>query len=77
MKQVGTGGRRVLSPWPDQCAKSHFLTQIQNPRTAVQYPSQLQLGRVDERDSQRSVGVIQAGICYGDQLGTWGRIIHA
>ena len=28
------------------------------------------LGRVDKRDSQRSVGVIQAGICSGDQLGT-------
>ena len=28
------------------------------------------LGRVDKRDSQRTVGVIQASICYGDQLGT-------
>ncbi len=29
-----------------------------------------ELGRVDKRDSQRTVGVIQASICYGDQLGT-------
>lgn len=28
------------------------------------------LGRVDKRDSHRSAGMIQAGICDGDQLGT-------
>jgi hypothetical protein len=28
------------------------------------------LGRVDKRDSHRGAGMIQAGICYGDQLGT-------
>ena len=28
------------------------------------------LGRVDKRDSQLPLGMIQAGICDGDQLGT-------
>ncbi len=28
------------------------------------------LGRVDKRDSQDVLNVIQAGICDGDQLGT-------
>ena len=28
------------------------------------------LGRVDKRDSQGALIVIQAGICYGDELGT-------
>ena len=30
----------------------------------------LALGRVDKRDSQDVLNVIQAGICDGDQLGT-------
>ena len=29
-----------------------------------------ELGRVDKRDSQLPLGMIQAGICDGDQLGT-------
>ncbi len=28
------------------------------------------LGRVDKRDSHSAIGVVQAGICDGDQLGT-------
>ncbi|NDR56608.1 tetratricopeptide repeat protein [Aliiruegeria sabulilitoris] len=36
----------------------------------VSDPERPRLGRVDKRDSHSAVGVIQAGICDGDQLGT-------
>lgn len=32
--------------------------------------SNLDLGRVDKRDSHQALSMIQLGICDGDQLGT-------
>jgi regulator of protease activity HflC (stomatin/prohibitin superfamily) len=44
---------------------TYFHSLQQSQRRA-----QLELGRVDKRDSQGVLIVIQAGICNGDQLGT-------
>ena len=45
-----------------------MVVQIEDHWTARW--STLNVGSVDKRDSLRSVGVIQTGICNGDQLGT-------
>ena len=49
--------------------RSTFLPQTQEINISAK-PKHVPLGRVDKMDSHQALSMFQAGICYGDQLGT-------
>ena len=65
---------KIKQAFPDPIAERRVREYLSNPvfrpLFEICHNGATSLGRVDKRDSQDVLNVIQAGICDGDQLGT-------